>query len=327
MSLIGMDSQTGALLAQYLKPLSDLVNDPDVTDIFVNGHDTIFYKKTGQHGVLKHTESFQTNEDLKNAVIVLANTLSQELTETSPLLDARLPDGSRVNVVFPPVAEHVILTLRLFPQTPYDSAALISNGTIPQESFEFLTNAVQEKKNIVVSGGTGSGKTTLIQTLINEIPHDRRIVLIEDTKELKLTCPNYVQLEAANRLLRHGTQNVTIGDLVINALRQTPDHLIVGEIRDSLAASAFKTAINTGHDGCITSIHANSARDVIRRLTTLTSQHLVSISTDTLGQEFMNDVDVIVQCNNTGNGRRVTEIVECSESGIAEIYSINEGDA
>ncbi|MCS6860367.1 MAG: ATPase, T2SS/T4P/T4SS family, partial [Abditibacteriales bacterium] len=249
-----------------LGPIEPLLNDPDVSEIMVNGPHQVYVER---HGKLELTEyKFRDNAHVMQIIERIVSPLGRRIDERSPMVDARLPNGSRVNAIIPPLAiDGPILTIRKFSQDPLTMSDLINMGTLSREAAMFLQAAVETRLNIIVSGGTGSGKTTTLNVLSSFIPPDERIVTIEDAAELQLRQEHVVRLEARPPNVE-GMGEVTIRDLVRNALRMRPDRIIVGECRGAEALDMLQ-AMNTGHDGSLTTAHANSPRELLSRLETM----------------------------------------------------------
>jgi len=291
-----------------LGPLEPLLCDETVTEIMVNAPDEIFVERNGR---LEATEASFTGEDAVRAAIDrIVAPLGRRIDESSPMVDARLPDGSRVNAVIPPLAVRgPAITIRRFNRRLFSPADLVANGSLSQPMLEFLGVCVRSRRNLVVSGGTGSGKTTLLNLLSNLIEPDQRVVTIEDAAELRLAHAHRVTLEArpANA---EGRGLVTIRDLVRNALRMRPDRIVVGECRGGEALDMLQ-AMNTGHDGSLTTVHANSPRDVVSRLETMVLMADVDMPVAAIREQIAAAVDVIVHQARLADGRRrVVEIVE-----------------
>ena len=243
--------------------LQDVLEDETITEIMVNGPHHIFVEQAGR--LYETGLTFEHQTRLENIVQQIASRGNRIVNESNPILDARLEDGSRVNIVVPPIAlEGPVITIRKFPKETMTMEKLLSLGALTKESCEFLQKLVIAKYNIFISGGTGAGKTTFLNVLSNFIPKEERVITIEDSAELQIqNIANLVRLEARNRNVE-GKNEVTIRDLVKSALRMRPDRIIVGEIRDS-AAIDLLTAMNTGHDGSLSTGHANSPKDMLKR--------------------------------------------------------------
>jgi pilus assembly protein CpaF len=248
-------------------PLQPLLEDETITEIMVNGAKNIYIERGGK--LYKVPVAFESNDHVMRIIDRIVAPLGRRIDESSPYVDARLPDGSRVNAVIPPISLiGPVLTIRKFAKTPITVDQLISFGSITAEAVQFLKACVEARINIVISGGTGSGKTTLLNVLSGFIPADERIVTIENAAELQMRQDHVVTLESRPPNIE-GRGEVTIRALVINALRMRPDRIIVGEIRDEAAIDMLQ-AMNTGHDGSMTTAHSNSPRDTLSRLETMT---------------------------------------------------------
>ncbi|WP_205739730.1 CpaF family protein [Georgenia sp. SYP-B2076] len=291
-----------------LGPLQRLLDDESVTEIMVNGPDLVYVE---QHGKLTRSQAhFSSEEHLRRIIERIVSKVGRRIDESSPLVDARLPDGSRVNAVIPPLAfSGSSLTIRKFAKDPYLVDDLVKFGTMSPEMAELLRACVEARLNIIVSGGTGTGKTTLLNVLSSFIPEGDRIVTIEDAVELQLQQEHVVQLESrpANT---EGKGEVTIRDLVRNSLRMRPDRIVVGEVRGGESLDMLQ-AMNTGHDGSLSTVHANSPRDAVARLETLVLMAGMDLPLRAIREQVTAAVDVIVQLARLRDGtRRVTAITE-----------------
>lgn len=291
--------------------LQDLLDDEEITEIMVNGPDHIFVEKAGS---LSETGvTFEHRARLEDIAQQIASSGNRIVNESNPILDARLEDGSRVNIVVPPIAiEGPVITIRKFPKEAMTMKKLIKMNAVTEEVEVFLKKLVQAKYNIFISGGTGAGKTTFLNILSNYIPRNERIITIEDSAELQIqNVDNLVRLEARNANVE-GNNEVTIRDLVKSALRMRPDRIIVGEIRDS-AAIDLLSAMNTGHDGSLSTGHANSPADMLNRLETLVLMGL-DIPLAAIRQQIAAGIDLIVHLGRLRDrSRRVLEISEVGE--------------
>lgn len=293
--------------------LQDLLEDEEVTEIMVNGPGHIFVEKEG-----RLTETglvFENQERLEDIAQQIASRGNRIINESNPILDARLEDGSRVNIVVPPIAlEGPVITIRKFPKEAMTMEKLIGMGAVTREAADFLKKMVRAKYNIFISGGTGAGKTTFLNILSNFIPQSERVITIEDSAELQIqNIDNLVRLEARNANVE-GKHEVTIRDLVKSALRMRPDRIIVGEIRDS-AAIDLLTAMNTGHDGSLSTGHANSPADMLNRLETLVLMGL-EIPLAAVRQQIASGIDLIVHLGRLRDKSR--KVLEVSEVGKVE---------
>ncbi len=298
-------------------PITGLLSDPAVTEIMVNGRNSVYVERAGK--LVPAGIAFLSDDTLRSTIDRMVTRVNRRLDESSPFVDARLPDGSRVNAIVPPVSlSGPCLTIRKFRKEPYSMQELIRTGTLTEEAAGYLREAVVRRKNVIVSGGTGSGKTTLLNALSQFIPDAERIVTIEDAAEIRLMKPHVVRLEARPANIE-GSGAVTIRDLVRNSLRMRPDRIIVGECRGGEALDMLQ-AMNTGHDGSITTGHANTPRDMLRRLETMVLLSGVEIPIRAIREQIASAIDVIVHVARMGDGRRaviaVTEVTGLSESQI-----------
>ncbi len=293
-----------------LGPLENLLADDTITEIMVNGHRQIYVER---HGRLERLDSMFMDDSSVLAIIErIVSPLGRRIDESQPYVDARLPDGSRVNAIIHPLSlVGPCLTIRKFSRNPFTEQDLIRFGTWTKEMAEFLRVCVQLRKNIIVSGGTGSGKTTLLNVLSSYLPEHERIVTIEDAAELRLSQEHLVRLEARPPNIE-GRGAITIRDLVRNALRMRPDRIVVGECRGGEALDMLQ-AMNTGHDGSLTTVHANSPRDVISRLETMVLMSGMDLPVRAIRDQIASAIDLIVHENRFSDGTRkivkVTEIV------------------
>lgn len=305
-----------------LDVLQDILEDEDVTEIMVNGPNHIFVEREGR--LIQTDIKFEHQERLEDIAQQIASAGNRIVNESNPILDARLEDGSRVNIVVPPIAiEGPVITIRKFPKEAMTMKNLIQMGAITEEVEEFLRKLVAAKYNIFISGGTGAGKTTFLNILSNFIPHNERVITIEDSAELQIqNIDNLVRLEARNANVE-GKNEVTIRNLVKSALRMRPDRIIVGEIRDS-AAIDLLTAMNTGHDGSLSTGHANSPGDMLNRMETLVLMGL-DIPLAAIRHQIASGIDIIVHLGRLRDKSRkvleVTEVGEVSEGKI-ELFPI-----
>lgn len=291
-----------------LGPLESLLRNNNVSEIMVNRYDTVFIE---QHGQLKRSEvTFNDEVSVRRAIERIVTPLGRRIDESSPMVDARLACGSRVNAVIPPLAiDGSSITIRKFSQTRLQLEDLVSNGSCNEAMAIVLEHAVRMKRNIVISGGTGSGKTTLLNVLADSIPAMERIVTIEDAAELSLHKDNLVRLESrpANQ---EGEGKISIRQLVMNALRMRPDRIIVGECRGGESLDMLQ-AMNTGHDGSMTTLHANTPRDALRRLETMVLMAGIDLPLLAVRQQVASAVQLIVQISRDAHGkRRITSITE-----------------
>lgn len=291
-----------------LDVLQEILDDTGITEIMVNGPDVIFVEKNG--GISRYPRSFSSREKLEDVIGQIVSKMNRTVNESTPIVDVRLEDGSRVNVVLPPVAINgPIVTIRKFPDKPFTMDKLIAIGSITEEVAEFLKVLVHAGYNIFISGGTGSGKTTFLNCLSNSIPQEERVITIEDSAELQIQgIPNLVRMESRDANLE-GKNAVTIRDLIKSALRMRPDRIILGEVRDA-AACELLSAMNTGHDGSISTGHANSPRDMLARLETLVLTGM-DIPLEAVRQQIASGIDIVVQLGRLRDkSRKVLEIHE-----------------
>ncbi|MGH2723194.1 MAG: CpaF family protein [Actinomycetota bacterium] len=289
-------------------PLDPFLADPMVNEVMCNAADEIYVER---EGVIERTDVQFTDEDQYRAVIdkIVAG-VGRRLDESSPMVDARLPDGSRVNAIIPPLAIRApVLTIRKFRAEPYASKDLINLGTMSMELALFLESCVRGKQNMVISGGTGSGKTTTLNVLSSFVPESERIVTIEDAAELRLRQPHVVSLEYRPPNVE-GRGEVTIRDLVRNSLRMRPDRIVVGEVRGGEALDMLQ-AMNTGHEGSLTTIHANSPRDSLSRLETMVLMAGFDLPVRAIREQIASALELIIHQERLRDGsRRVMEVVE-----------------
>lgn len=297
-----------------LDVLQELLEDPTITEIMVNGPEHIFVERDGR--LMDSGKQFQSQAKLEDVIQQIVSKVNRVVNESSPIVDVRMLDGSRVNVVLPPVAlDGPVMTIRRFPETPFCMDKLIEIGSISREAVAFLRTMVEARYNIFISGGTGSGKTTFLNALSNYIPSTERIITIEDSAELQIqNIPNLVRMESRNANLE-GKHAITIRDLVRSALRQRPDRIIIGEIRDA-AVIELLSAMNTGHDGSISTGHANSPPDMLRRLETLVLTGM-DIPLPAVRSQIASAIEIVVQLGRLRDkSRKVLEIDEVE--GIAD---------
>ena len=305
-----------------LGPLEPLLEDESVTEIMVNAHDQIFIERGGK--ITKSPVSFTNDRAVVSAIERIVAPIGRKIDEGTPLVDARLKDGSRVNAVIPPLAlKGPSITIRKFPKHRLYGEDLIKFGTLNEPMLEFLSFCVHQAKNIIISGGTGSGKTTLLNILSNFIPNTDRIVTVEDAAELKLHQPNLVSLEArpANS---EGKGAIPIRELVKNCLRMRPDRIVVGECRGGEALDMLQ-AMNTGHDGSLTTAHANSPRDMLSRLEVMVLMAGMDLPVAAIREQIASAINLIVQQTRFKCGsRKITAITEVTgvESGCIQLQDI-----
>ncbi len=292
-------------------PINPLLIDPDVSEVMVNGPYSVYVEKKGK--VLLTDVKFRDNEQVMNIIEKIVSPLGRRIDESSPMVDARLPDGSRVNAIIPPLALNgPTITIRKFSREPLTIENLISFGTITKEMSIFLDACVKARLNVFISGGTGSGKTTTLNVLSSFIPEDERIITIEDAAELQLSQEHVVSLESRPSNIE-GKGAITIRDLVRNALRMRPERIIIGEVRSGEALDMLQ-AMNTGHDGSLATGHANSPRDMIARLETMVLMGGIELPVKAIRQQIAAAIDLIVQQSRLKDGsRKIVNITEVQD--------------
>ena len=293
-----------------LGPLQPLLEDESITEIMVNGAKNIYIERKGKlHRV---PVTFENNEHVMRIIDRIVAPLGRRIDEASPYVDARLQDGSRVNAVIPPVSlVGPVLTIRKFAKNPITVDQLVQFGTLTVEALQFLKACVEARLNVVISGGTGSGKTTLLNILSGYIPDDERIVTIENAAELQLRQEHVVTLESRPPNIE-GRGEITIRHLVMNSLRMRPDRIIVGEIRDEAALDMLQ-AMNTGHDGSMTTLHSNGPRDTLSRLETMTLMAGMDLPSRAIREQVSSTIDVVVHQDRMRDGtRKIVNITEVS---------------
>ena len=291
-----------------LDVLQPLLDDPQVTEIMVNGPDNIFYEKSGE--LYRSTVHFRDQKRLEDVIQNIVEPINRQVNESTPIVDARLKDGSRVNIVLPPIAlSGPTVTIRKFPESPLTISRLIELGSLTPQVANFLRDLVLAKFNIFISGGTGSGKTTFLNALSNFIPATERIITIEDSAELQIQgIPNLVRLEARNANME-GRGEITIRDLIKSSLRMRPDRIVVGEVRGPEALDMLP-AMNTGDDGSLSTGHAKSAKDMLSRLETMVLTG-ADFPIEAIRQQIASAVDIIIHLGRLrDHSRRVLEITE-----------------
>lgn len=289
-------------------PLDPLLEDPLISDILVNGANSVFVEKNGK--LYKTNVHFKDNQHLRNIIERIVSKVGRRIDDKSPMVDARLSDGSRVNAIIPPLAlDGPSLSIRKFKQDAGSMESLLKWNSLTKEMAETLAMAVKSRLNIIISGGTGAGKTTLLNSLSAQIPNDERIITIEDSAELALQQEHVVRLETRPANIE-GTGQIAAKDLVINALRMRPDRIIIGECRGGETLDMLQ-AMNTGHDGSLTTLHANSARDALSRLETMVMYSGIDLPEKNIKSQIASAVDLIVQVNRLQDGsRKVTSVSE-----------------
>lgn len=291
-----------------LGPLQILIDDDTITEVMVNGARNIYVERAGK--ILRAPITFESDDHVKRIIERIVNPLGRRIDESSPYVDARLMDGSRVNAVIPPISlVGPILTIRKFAKKPITVEQLIQFGSVTSEAMEFLSACVRARLNIVVSGGTGSGKTTFLNVLSSYIPGDERILTIENAAELQLRQDHVVTLESRPANIE-GRGEITIRDLVINALRMRPDRIVVGECRGDEALDMLQ-AMNTGHDGSMTTAHSNSPRDTLSRLETMTLMAGMDLPVRAIREQISSAIDLIVHQDRMRDGsRKIVSVTE-----------------
>jgi len=285
-----------------LGALETLLEDPEVSEIMVNGPKTIFMERRGR--ITQSDLEFESEVQLRRVIDRIVARIGRRVDESSPMVDARLPDGSRVNIVIPPLAvQGSSITIRKFSRVPYKVQDLVNFGTLNQDMASFIRACVRSRISMVVSGGTGSGKTTTLNVLSNFIPDTERVVTVEDTAELQLRQRNLVSLEARSANVE-GRGAVAIRDLVVNALRMRPDRIVVGECRAGETLDMLQ-AMNTGHDGSMTTVHANSPKDAINRLETMVIMGGSDLPFQAIREQIVGGITLMVQQARLRDGRRV----------------------
>jgi pilus assembly protein CpaF len=284
-----------------LGPLEPLLQDDDITDILINGHSQVYVER---HGKLCRTDvTFQDDQHLLHIIERIVSRVGRRVDEASPMVDARLPDGSRVNAIIPPLAlDGPSMSIRRFGKDPYTIDDLVGNNSITPEMVEFLKAVVRARLNIIVCGGTGSGKTTMLNCLTSFVPEDERIVTIEDSAELCLQQPHVVRLETRNSNLE-GKGEITQRDLVRNSLRMRPDRIIVGEVRSAEVLDMLQ-AMSTGHDGSLSTIHANNPREAMGRLEMMMLLSGISLPERAMRQQISNAVNMFAHVGRLSDGTR-----------------------
>ena len=308
------DGDRGALTARILRetaglgPLEELMEDTQVEEVMVNGPARVYVERSGR---IEATEvEFSDEEELRDAIERILAPLGRRVDELSPMVDARLPDGSRINVVIPPLAvDGPAISIRRFGADRPGPARLVELGSLTPGMHDLLEDAVAQRRSLLISGGTGAGKTTLLNALSSFIGSGERVVTIEDAAELRLQQPHVVRLESRSASIE-GRGEISIRDLLRNALRMRPDRLVLGEVRGPEALDLL-TALNTGHAGALSTVHANSPVDALRRLETLALMADVGLPHEAIREQLQRGLDLVVHLERSGDGRR--RVVEISE--------------
>ena len=323
---IDMDALRQSLVDELLGfgPLSPMIRAKEVNEIMVNGPNRVFVESRGK--IYETGVRFFNERHLVQIIQRIVEPLGRHIDDASPMVDARLPDGSRVNAIIPPLAlDGASLTIRKFAEKKLTTDDLIGFGSMTRDMALFLEEAVKSRQNILVSGGTGSGKTTLLNILSQFIPESERIVTVEDSAELKLSHRNIVRLEARPANIE-GKGRIAIRDLVVNCLRMRPDRIVVGECRGAEALDMLQ-AMNTGHDGSLTTAHANSPRDVLSRLENMVMMAGFELPSSAIREQIASAIDIIVQQTRLGDGsRKIVKIVEVTgrEGDVIQMQDIFE---
>jgi pilus assembly protein CpaF len=307
-----------------LGPLEELLADPAVEEVMVNGHERVFVERAGR---IERTEvSFSSEQSLRDAIERILTPLGRRVDELSPMVDARLEDGSRVHVVIPPLAvDGPSMSIRRFSAVRPGPQEMVDLGTITAELHDELAAAVGARRSILVSGGTGSGKTTLLNALSAFIDQDERVITIEDAAELRLRQPHVVRLESRPANVE-GRGRITIRDLLRGALRMRPDRIVIGEVRGGEALDLLM-ALNTGHEGALSTVHANSPEDALRRIETLALMAGVGLPHEAIREQLGRGLDLVIHLSRLSDGsRRVVEVAEVVRTagsvGVRELYRL-----
>lgn len=289
--------------------LDTIMADDDITEVMINGPDNIFIEKKGR--LTKLDQCFESESRLEDVVQKIVGLAGREVNQANPIVDTRLPDGSRVNVVLPPIARNgATITIRKFSKTPMTVEQLIKYGSITQDIADILEKLIRAKYNIFICGGTGSGKTTFLNALSNYIPKDERVITIEDSAELQITgVDNLVSMETRNANAA-GAGQITIRDLIKSSLRMRPERIVVGEVRGAEALDMLQ-AMNTGHDGSLSTGHANSTKDMLSRLETMVLQGAEGLPLEAVRQQVGSAIDIIIHLSRLrDHSRKTMEITE-----------------
>lgn len=306
------------LVIHYMEPIIEFYKDPTIDEIMINRFDTIFVE--GRNGMVKTDARFESEDDLQLLIRQLSIVLDQD-DENMDSLDARFPDQSRTCCTMPSTSPRgATMTIRCAPKVTLKFSDLIKFRSISQEMCNYLRYRVELEDNIIVSGSTGSGKTTILRAIAEFIPNTDRVLICEDTQELFLDLPNQIAMEAPKRK----GSDINLSSLIKMTLRQRPDRVFVGEIRDAFACDAFLQVINTGHGGCATSIHANNPPAAIKRIQYLLAKEGM-ISYELAGEEVKNSVNMLIQAKKTKNGKRITDISRIDSNGnVIKIFGYDE---
>jgi len=318
-----MTSKFSETVRSFLLPVVKFLDDPDVTEIMINSPDEIWVEKKGR--VEKTSAAFESHESLMSAVTNISQFVQRRVDEEHPTMDARLPDGSRIHVILPPCSRKgVCMSVRKFSKDALTVQKLVEYGSITQGAVDFLKASVALKKNIIVSGGTGSGKTSLLNAISSLIPNHERIIVIEDSAELQLQQDHILPLET-KMADRHGRGEVTIRDLLKSTLRLRPDRIIIGEIRGGEALDLLQ-AMNTGHGGTMGTIHANSPIDALSRMETLSLFSGVELPLSAIRAQVASAIDLVIQTCRYHDGSRkishVSEVMALDDKGNSRVSDI-----
>ncbi|UOQ83636.1 CpaF family protein [Gracilibacillus salinarum] len=304
-------------------PLEPLISDESITEILINGHDEVYIERFGKLEL--SSISFRDDDHVRHVVDRIVAPIGRRIDESSPMVDARLPDGSRVNAVIPPVSLNgTLVSIRKFRKEPFQMDDMLKFQTLDDKMATFLQAVTKSKLNTLISGGTGSGKTTLLNVLAADIPHGERVITIEDSAELRLDRPNVIGMEARSENVE-GQGEITIRQLVRNALRMRPDRIIVGEVRSGEAFDMLQ-AMNTGHEGSITTVHANSTDDALRRVEAMVVMAGLELPARIIREYIVGALDIIIQVTRLTDGTRkivaISEVVQDDdgEHQIKEIF-------
>lgn len=323
-----MKNSFSMTVRSFLTPIIDFLDDPEVTEIMINQPDEIWIERAGKLSLSK--AAFKSDEDLMSAVNNISQYVNRRINDETPYMDARLPDGSRIHVILPPCARKgICMAIRKFSKDPLTIQKLLDFGSLTEAAVTFLNGCVHAKKNILISGGTGSGKTSLLNAVASFVSNDERIVVIEDSAELQLQQEHLLLLET-RMPDRQGKGEMTIRDLLRSTLRLRPDRIIIGEIRAGEALDLLQ-AMNTGHGGSMGTIHANSSLDAMSRLETLTLFSGIELPLKAIRSQIASAIDIVVQTSRYHDGTRkvahISEILPLNEKGdyrIQDIFAFNQ---
>ena len=308
---------------RFLDPVGEYLDDPSVTEIMVNGFDTIFIERKGR--ISKASRGFPSERALVAALLNIAQFVGRPLDEHHPILEGRLPDGSRLEAIIPPASPSgPSVAIRRFSKEKLTVDRLLEFGALTDEAAEFLSIVVEAAKNVIVAGGTGSGKTSTLNALSSFIPDGERVIVIEDARELQLQKEHVVQLEARPPDPK-GKGQVTIRDLFKATLRMRPDRIVVGEIRSGEALDLIQ-AMTSGHGGCMSTVHATYPRDVLSRLETMAMMANIELPLSALRSQIGSAIEIIVQTARLRDGKRcvthITEVVGCDQAGNYQLQDL-----